>query len=474
MSLSLKDPGEVFKASGKKPGWNDTTWVDTAASTLTSVPNPSKLSNAPKADVLNAANLLNVGQLKDFDSDTVFGFASGTVGKVKDAKVSIDLLAGSKAVGAKKALTGDDLSLPAQADGKIATGADATAKPAPQPAPTLLPPQPATSQQKVYQDDPHKALDGLLKTRAAKAEDAPDVALPDYNDIPARYYLPKTINNAPLPKGAKRFLADTIGSEERATRRLREGFQQVFNHKANFKNPNNADGPKITRYERFAADLETRIKEFGTGFKLDVKGGASIDYPANPALAKKLDAIAPEQLVAIRGYTDADVNNNPIAAGSEDYRNVNTFLRGDVADPTRAEEIRAGYDAYIRLATQGIAQFDQYQGTTFRGLTLDDASFDKQFQEGGTWIGRSFLSSAANPKSAFGGGQASTLLVLNSRTGRSVEALSLLPHEREVLFPPGSKWKVLRVEKFPDVQRIEPTDQTWGRIVYLDEIPSGT
>jgi hypothetical protein len=159
--------------------------------------------------------------------------------------------------------------------------------------------------------------------------------------------------------------------------------------------------------------------------------------------------------------------------GAGAYRNVNTFLRGDVADPTRAEEIRAGYDAYIRLATQGIAQFDQYQGTTFRGLTLDDASFDKQFQEGGTWIGRSFLSSAANPKSAFGGGQASTLLVLNSRTGRSVEALSLLPHEREVLFPPGSKWKVLRVEKFPDVQRIEPTDQTWGRIVYLDEIPSG-
>ena len=70
------------------------------------------------------------------------------------------------------------------------------------------------------------------------------------------------------------------------------------------------------------------------------------------------------------------------------------------------------------------------------------------------------------------------MFVINSRGGgRKVEDISDAPHEREVLFPPESRFKVLKIEELgidTKVLQSEGEHAIRQRVVYLDEVPVPT
>jgi hypothetical protein len=72
-----------------------------------------------------------------------------------------------------------------------------------------------------------------------------------------------------------------------------------------------------------------------------------------------------------------------------------------------------------------------------------------------------FFSTAANSKSAFSG---NTKYFVESTNGKRVDFLSEYPHEREVLFPPGTKF---------DVISVEVNQATGKREIFMNELPKG-
>ncbi|GMV42308.1 MAG: hypothetical protein AMXMBFR64_40240 [Myxococcales bacterium] len=144
---------------------------------------------------------------------------------------------------------------------------------------------------------------------------------------------------------------------------------------------------------------------------------------ANPQLA----SVPMDQLIAIRGYT------------SEDYWKINAALRN--GDPAEL----AKYDTYIKAAEAGLAQLPSFQGTVYRGANLPDAVLDN-YVAGQTVTEHAFTSTAASPSAAFTG---NTKFVIQSKTGSDVSSLSLYKNEQEVLFSPGTKFKVLKVDVDP-------------------------
>ena len=383
-TLAIKDPGQVFQASGKKNAYKPTTWTDTAAAVLTSAQSGQKLAFAPKFNLLKQLNLLNVGQLFDFDSKTIGDFISGAAGKVKNNKVTIDALAGLGGVAPKKALT-DAAQL--QTVGKIAKATEAVAD-------ELATPDlaPITVDLDVYPDDPIAKLQRLVQTSGARPEDAPDVSgLTDYNEIPREYYMTKFLRESPLPKGVKNFVADNFVPDSVAQAKLKKQFLKVF------ENVDPASGD-ISRYEEYRNEIATAIYNFKHGEPFRDPGTKQIlaQFPANPKLAKKLNSISTAELAAARGYTDALTNKNPLARYDpgtgeqyEDFKNINSFLRGNLKDlfdkpvtPAVAKQVGDTYDAYIRLASQTINSFEAFHGTTFRGVDLPETFF----KDGGTHV----------------------------------------------------------------------------------------
>jgi ADP-ribosyltransferase exoenzyme len=138
----------------------------------------------------------------------------------------------------------------------------------------------------------------------------------------------------------------------------------------------------------------------------------------------ELKNIPTADLVAVRGYT------------SSDYAILNKALRsGDPAELARL-------NAYIRSVESGLSQLPSYQGTVFRGTNLSSEIASK-YQPGRTITEDFFFSTAAEPGSAFPG---NTQYTVSSTHGRRIDFFSEYPHEKEVLFPPNTNFKVHNVE----------------------------
>ncbi len=154
----------------------------------------------------------------------------------------------------------------------------------------------------------------------------------------------------------------------------------------------------------------------------------------------ELGNIPIEDLIALRGYT------------SDDYRDLNTALR------TKKPEDLARLDSYLKTAASGLNQLPPYQGQVYRGTTLSDEVLAK-YKAGEVVTEDAFTSTSASSQSQFPG---NVNFVIQSTKGRDISFLSELPHEKEILFGPGTKFKVLRVDK----------DPTTGKsIIYMTEVP---
>jgi hypothetical protein len=145
------------------------------------------------------------------------------------------------------------------------------------------------------------------------------------------------------------------------------------------------------------------------------------------AARKELAHISEDELVALRGYT------------GKDYDRLNRALRN--SDDAELRTLRA----YIDSASSALKKLPKHQGLVTRGIggkkpvTREEM---KQFQVGSDWADKGFMSTSID--AAFGG---NVHLEVMSKSGVRVESLSLVPSETEVLFAPGTRFRVLEVSE---------------------------
>lgn len=159
----------------------------------------------------------------------------------------------------------------------------------------------------------------------------------------------------------------------------------------------------------------------------------------DPSLAQKLNAkhglkgdaaITPEEAAAMKAYT------------SGLYSRLNPPLRnGQYAS-------RPALQAYVDAAQHGMAKLPKYRGLSSRGIgRLDGAELDnmlKTYHPGAVVEEHAFTSSSAGEKAAFSG---KVYFKITGRSGVDVSGFSYYPGEREVLFAPGTRFRVDKVEK---------------------------
>jgi len=153
----------------------------------------------------------------------------------------------------------------------------------------------------------------------------------------------------------------------------------------------------------------------------------------------ELAGIPDEQLIAIRGYT------------SNDYAILNKALREkDVKELARLKP-------YIEGATSGLKQLPSYSGTVLRGESGTIANY--LGKEGQVVTFDAFTST--DKVRAFPG---DVELAIESRTGKEIDLISEYKRvETEVLFPPGSQFKILEVTEIsPGRFRVRLLDVSGG------------
>jgi len=132
-------------------------------------------------------------------------------------------------------------------------------------------------------------------------------------------------------------------------------------------------------------------------------------------------------LVALRGYTR-----------DEFYGPMNSALRqGDTA-------ALQDLDPLIRGATSALNQLPEHVGQVFRGIHTDPASAAEiatRYNPGDVVTEYAFTSTSADLNKSFDG---PIEMIIDSKTGRDITDISRYGDlEREVLFPPGTRFKVL-------------------------------
>lgn len=157
------------------------------------------------------------------------------------------------------------------------------------------------------------------------------------------------------------------------------------------------------------------------------------DVPTLRAARPELATLTDNEIIALRGYT-LDTPK-PEFGNLRDYERINAALR---FNDTQQLALLA---PYINLMRSGLAKLPSFQGSVTRiikGVTAAEAK--QQFIVGQPWISDGFMSSAhGRPLDS----SPVTLIFQSTRSGHLVEGLSRFP-EREILFPPGTRFKVLK------------------------------
>jgi uncharacterized protein (UPF0218 family) len=101
-------------------------------------------------------------------------------------------------------------------------------------------------------------------------------------------------------------------------------------------------------------------------------------------------------------------------------------------------------DLLIRGATSALNQLPEHVGQVFRGIHTDPASAAEiatRYNPGDVVTEHAFTSTSADLNKSFDG---PIEMIIDSKTGRDITDISRYGDlEREVLFPPGTRFKVL-------------------------------
>jgi NAD:arginine ADP-ribosyltransferase len=148
-------------------------------------------------------------------------------------------------------------------------------------------------------------------------------------------------------------------------------------------------------------------------------------------LQRKHPDIPVEDLLAIRAYS------------AKEYTRINDALddRGDVHAML----------AFIQCTASGLGALPSFVGVAYRGAVLSAQSI-AHYQVGSVVTERRFVSASASASFAetWRAGACNVVFIIQSRaTGHSVAHLSAKPEEAEILFTPGTRFRVLRNEHDP-------------------------
>ncbi len=169
-------------------------------------------------------------------------------------------------------------------------------------------------------------------------------------------------------------------------------------------------------------------------------------------------AMNDEEMVALRDYSGVHYQqiNGALRTG-QDQKGVK---RGATFSKDEAR-------AYTNCACSGLNKLPPHKGTVFRGTTIP-AEVVADLESGRPIQDKAFQSSSTSAKVAMGGmaGRATkhVLEIRNPKSGRNIEALSYQgaadykkePGEQEVLFPPGTKLRLVEEVKTPDGKAKNP------------------
>ena len=183
-----------------------------------------------------------------------------------------------------------------------------------------------------------------------------------------------------------------------------------------------------------------------------------LEDASNYGAARAAPQLTPAELVAVRWYTLAG------------HKYVNQPLRETLP-------LEGGADQWPnRLALAGsltlrdaLAKLPARRGVTYRAVGRDfpDEVLDR-FQPGEVVPARDFISSSKSEEQARRFGSKAQFTILG-RAGRDIEALSAAPREREVLFDPYRRYRV--------VSREEGRPNRWGDpgrvMIELEEVDDG-
>ena len=162
----------------------------------------------------------------------------------------------------------------------------------------------------------------------------------------------------------------------------------------------------------------------------------------------------PEEIAALWFYTKP-------ADTSEGHYQINRLLRGDIPKfennlqdwqtPNKQQTIN-DYMQQARFATAALNALPDYKLMAWRQTSLKPQDIAK-YKEGDIITEPSFLSSSEGIAEAqkF---QGNVLFSILSRTGKQIKNYSDGPHEREVLFRPGTKFKVFSVKQEQNLTKI--------------------
>jgi hypothetical protein len=144
--------------------------------------------------------------------------------------------------------------------------------------------------------------------------------------------------------------------------------------------------------------------------------------------AAGLPEVTVEEASAIHAYTGST------------YTVLNKSLRkGDY-------QTNLALQAYVEAAQHGMAKMPKFVGMTSRGMSISESDLDKVlsvYRVGQVVEEASFISTSAGDKAAFGG---NVLIRIIGKRGVDVAPFSKYPGEREVLYMPGTRLKVLSAE----------------------------
>lgn len=197
--------------------------------------------------------------------------------------------------------------------------------------------------------------------------------------------------------------------------------------------------------------------------KLDSKGkddaGKLVDYNhlhQNHDFENNLQNLKPEWENA---YSNLD--KEQIAAvniySRQNYYEINQFNRGiDTYIDREVGVTKEYYQSITKTINKALDDIpDKYSGLVYRGADIDNMEvineYRKAFETGKPHIEKAFLSSSRDKTEAFEGNVSYTV---KSKTGAQIHKLSASPHEQEVLFKAGQKFKVTGFEDYNGVYHI--------------------
>jgi SPP1 gp7 family putative phage head morphogenesis protein len=164
----------------------------------------------------------------------------------------------------------------------------------------------------------------------------------------------------------------------------------------------------IRRVRDYVPDYDAKAEELG------------------PWLEETDGLLAEHEAVALRYYT------------ADGYNPLNAFLRGYTSEDLNVR-------ATVAAAVSGLAKLAPFEGTVYRGAWLENipnaARFTAAHQVGEIVEYSGFTS--ASYESGFNG---TVQFSIRSLNGRVVEELAADPFEREVIFMPGTRFRVVSVQ----------------------------